>query len=104
MSATMTAGDRKIKIGPTKLLINNEWVDAASHRTFESIDPTSGDVIAHIAESDEADVNKAVIAARRAFEGPWSKLSATQRAGLLFKLADLIEKNADELARLESFD
>ena len=79
MTATITAGDRKIKVGPTKLLINNEWVDATSHRTFESIDPATGDVVAHIAEADEADVDKAVKAARKAFEGPWSRLSAAEQ-------------------------
>ncbi len=105
-TATMPVSDRKIKIGATKLLINNEWVGAESGRTFESIDPTNGEVICHVAEADEADVHKAVKAARAAFEpgSKWRKMSATRRGELLYKLAALIEANIDELAKLESID
>jgi len=105
-TATMPVSDRKIRIGATKLLINNEWVDAESRKTFESIDPTTGDVICQVAEADAADVNKAVKAARTAFEpgSKWRKMSATRRGELLWKLASLIEANIDELAKLESID
>jgi aldehyde dehydrogenase (NAD+) len=95
----------RVKVGPTKLLINNRWVDSASGRTFPTINPTSGEEICQVAEADALDVDKAVSAARAAFNGPWrNKLSAAERGKLLNRLADLIEQNADELARLESLD
>ena len=94
-----------IKIKYTKLLIDGEWVDAVGGRTFEAINPATGDVIAHVAEGDEPDVDKAVKAARKAFEsGPWQKMSASERGRLMFKLADLIEKHKEELAALETLD
>jgi len=102
-SATLTPDT--VKIGPTKLLINGEWQDAASGKTFETINPATERVIANVAEADAADVNLAVESARRAFEdGPWRKMSATQRGHLLMKLADLIDANKKELAALETLD
>ncbi len=78
------------KIRQTKLLIDGKWVNAASGKTFDTINPATGEVIAHVAEADKADVDKAVEAARRAFEGgPWSQMSAAERGRLLNKLADL---------------
>jgi aldehyde dehydrogenase (NAD+) len=101
--APATSQDVKIKY--TQCLINGEWQAAESGQTFETINPATGDVIANVAAADAADVDKAVIAARRAFEtGPWPTMSGTQRGGLMFKLADLIEQNAKTLARLESLD
>ncbi|MGA2184002.1 MAG: aldehyde dehydrogenase family protein [Bryobacteraceae bacterium] len=89
----------------TKLLINNLWVDSESGKTFPTINPATGEEICQVAEADAADVDKAVRAARAAFErGPWRKMAAAQRGVLLNRLADLIEKHADELAQLESFD
>ena len=104
--ATATAMEPKVKIGPTKLLIGNKWVDSASGKTFPSVNPSTGEVITQVAEADAPDVDKAVAAARKAFEhGPWrNKMSASERGKLLHRLADLIEKNADELARLEALD
>jgi aldehyde dehydrogenase (NAD+) len=94
-----------VPITATKLLINNRWVEAASGKSFPTINPATGDEICQVAEADKADVDLAVKAARKAFEnGPWRKMSAAERGLLLNKLADLIEKNADELARLESLD
>jgi aldehyde dehydrogenase (NAD+) len=94
-----------IQIKYTKCLIDGKWEDAVTGRTFESINPATGDIITHVAEGDEFDVDKAVKAARRAFEGgPWRKMPASERGRLMFKLADLIEKNKDELAKLESLD
>jgi aldehyde dehydrogenase (NAD+) len=88
-----------------KLLINNRWVDSESGKTFATINPATGEEICQIAEADGADVDRAVRAARAAFnKGPWRKMSAAERGLLLFRLADLIEKNADELAKLESLD
>ncbi len=88
-----------------QLLINGKWVDAESGKTFETRNPATDQVIAKVAEGSKADVDKAVKAARKAVEdGPWRKMSTAQRAKLMFKLADLIEKNADELAQLETLD
>ncbi len=103
--ASKTVNPQDIKIDCTQCLINGEWTDAESGRTFETINPATGDVIAKIAEGDAADVEMAVSAARQAFErGSWQKMSATERGALMFKFADLIERNAEELARLETLD
>jgi aldehyde dehydrogenase (NAD+) len=88
----------------TRLLINNCWVPSESGKTFPTINPSTGEEICQVAEADAADVDKAVIVARAAFEGPWRKLRASERGRLLHRLADLIEKNADELAQLETLD
>src|SRR5574337_894250 len=102
-TATLTPAD--VKLGPTKLLINNEWHDSASGKTFETINPATEEVIAQVAEADAPDVDLAVKSARRAFEeGAWTKMSGSQRGRLLYKLADLIEANKKELAALESLD
>jgi aldehyde dehydrogenase (NAD+) len=104
-TATATLTTRDVKIGPTKLLINGEWQPAVSGKTFPTINPATEDVIAQVAEADAADVDLAVAAARRAFdEGPWSKMPASERGRLLFKLAELIEANRKELAALETLD
>jgi len=89
----------------TRLLIDGKWVDSLSGKTFEDIDPATGDVIARVAEGAAEDIDLAVRAARKAFEeGPWPRMSARQRGRLLFRLADLIEENAQELAALETLD
>jgi phenylacetaldehyde dehydrogenase len=88
-----------------KLLINGKWVEAASGKTFASYNPATGDVLAHIAEGDREDINRAVAAARAAFEtGPWATMPPAGRAKLIWKLADLLEKHAEEFAQLESLD
>jgi aldehyde dehydrogenase (NAD+) len=102
---TATVPGKQVKIGPTQLLINNEWVESVSGRRFATINPATGETICTVAEADAADVDRAVQAARKAFtSGDWPKMSATRRGELLFKLADLIEQNIDELARLETLD
>ncbi|RMG33282.1 MAG: aldehyde dehydrogenase family protein [Planctomycetota bacterium] len=89
----------------TKILIDNEWRDAVSGKTFTTINPATEEPIAEVAEGDEEDINLAVQAARRAFEeGPWSRMDARDRGRLLNRLADLIEENFDELAALETLD
>jgi aldehyde dehydrogenase (NAD+) len=88
----------------TKLLINNRWVPSESGKTFATINPSTGEEICQVAEADAPDVDKAVKAARAAFEGPWRKMRASERGRLLYRLADLIEANTDELARLETLD
>lgn len=90
---------------PKQLLINGQWVSAQSGKTFEVYNPTSDEVIAHVAEGDAADINAAVAAARKAFDdGPWSKMTASERGRLIWKIGDLIEENAEQLAKLETLD
>ena len=88
-----------------QLLIDGQWVDAKSGKTFPVYDPSTGQQIAEVAEADAADVNLAVAAARRAFDnGPWATMKPNERARLMWKLSDLMEAHADELAELESLD
>src|SRR5271163_2987955 len=95
-----------IPVLATQLLINNRWVASVSGKTFGTINPATGEEICQVAEADAADVNLAVKAARAAFDSksPWRRMSAAERGRLLHKLADLMEKNLDELAKLESLD
>ncbi|HKD36212.1 MAG TPA: aldehyde dehydrogenase family protein [Pirellulales bacterium] len=103
--ATMTEPVRQPKIHQTQCFIGGKWVPAASGKTFETINPATEEVIAQVAEGDAADVDLAVAAARDALEhGPWSKMDARERGRLMFKLADLIEEEFDELAALETLD
>ena len=105
--ATLTAprGETQAAVSATKLLIDNQWVESASGKTFPTINPATGEVICQVAEADGPDVDRAVRAAREAFErGPWRKTAASERGRLLNRLADLIERHAGELARLESLD
>src|SRR5262245_36019845 len=87
-----------------KMLIDGKWVDAASGKKFETHNPATGELLATVAEGDAEDINRAVAAARRAFEGPWSKVKPYERQGLLLKLADLVEKNFEELSQLDTLD
>lgn len=90
---------------PVKMLIGGQWINSASGKTFDTFNPSTGEVLAKVAEGDAEDINRAVAAARKAFEsGPWPKLTPSQRGRLLWKLADLIEKHIDELALLETLD
>jgi aldehyde dehydrogenase (NAD+) len=88
----------------TQCFINNEYVDAESGATFDTINPATEQVIAKVASGDKADIDKAVKVARAAFEGPWSQVSAAERGRLLYKLADLVEKYAAELIAIEVSD
>jgi acyl-CoA reductase-like NAD-dependent aldehyde dehydrogenase len=90
--------------GPHKLLIGSDWVEAADGRTFETIDPSTGDPICEVALAGPEDVARASAAAGAALEGKWGQLPAAARERLMNGLADLIEANADELAELESLD
>jgi acyl-CoA reductase-like NAD-dependent aldehyde dehydrogenase len=89
---------------PRKLLIGGEWVSPADGRTFESIDPATGEAICEVAQAGPEDVDRAAKAARAALEGPLKKLSPSKRSGLMYKLAELIKANGEELAELESLD
>ena len=87
------------------LFINGKWQDSVSGKTFETINPATGKVICNVAEGDKADIDLAVKAARKQFDsGEWSKMNASDRGRLLYKLADLVEKHQEELAALESLD
>jgi aldehyde dehydrogenase (NAD+) len=89
----------------TRLFINNKWVEPADGKTFDTYNPATGEVIAKVAAASAADVDKAVKAARHALDaGPWNTMDAADRGKLMFKLADLIEKNAKDLAALESLN
>ena len=88
-----------------KLLIAGRWVDAISGETFPTLDPSTGEVLTQIAAGVKEDVDRAVAAARSAFEsGPWSRMTPDDRGKLLWTLADLLERNAEELAHLEALD
>jgi aldehyde dehydrogenase (NAD+) len=87
------------------LFIGGKFVDSVSGKTFPAINPATGQTICQVAEADKADVDLAVRAARKALEeGPWARMDAADRGRLLYKLADLVEKNAEGLAALESLN
>src|SRR3989454_1560947 len=95
----------KAKLEPGRLLIDGQWTDGA--KKFDTINPATGEVLTQIVEASPEDVDRAVAAARRAFDdrsGPWCKMSASERGRLIWKLADLVEKNIDELAEIETLD
>ena len=100
--------DRRVEefIGaPRQLFINGQWADAASGKTFETPNPATGETLARIAEGDAEDINRAVRAARKAFEdGPWSRMTPSERGRIIWRIGDLILEHTDELAQLESLD
>ncbi|MFZ0981429.1 MAG: aldehyde dehydrogenase family protein, partial [Candidatus Acidiferrales bacterium] len=88
-----------------QLLINGKWVDAASGKTFPTYNPATGEVLAHVAEGDKEDIDRAVAAARAAFDkGPWRNITPSERGRVIWKLADLLEKRVEEFAQLECLD
>ncbi len=90
---------------PRKMLIDGKWVNAASGKTFPTYNPATGEVLAQVAEGDRADIDAAVKAARKAFDsGPWSRITASERGKLVWKLADLLEQHIEEFATLETLD
>jgi acyl-CoA reductase-like NAD-dependent aldehyde dehydrogenase len=100
-SAQTAASDTPRKY---QLFIDGQWVDAESGKTFTTPNPATGETLAEVAEADKADIDKAVKAARRAYEGKWSRMSARDRGRLLYKLSQLIEEHSQELAALETAD
>ncbi|HKO42021.1 MAG TPA: betaine-aldehyde dehydrogenase [Pyrinomonadaceae bacterium] len=102
MSSAQPAGTKSPR--KYQLLIDGQWVDAESGKTFTTPNPSTGETLAEVAEADKADIDKAVKAARKAFEGKWSRMSARDRGRLMFKLAQLIEEKTEELAALETAD
>lgn len=97
---------RNPEIKFTKLFINNEFVDAVSRKTFPTLNPATGDKIADVAEGDKADVDLAVAAARAAFTpgSTWRTMDASARGKLMYKLAELVDRDRDYLASLETLD
>jgi acyl-CoA reductase-like NAD-dependent aldehyde dehydrogenase len=94
-----------IQTGPKKLLINGQWENAIDNQTFETFNPASGEVLVQVALAGVEDVERAVHAARAAFEhSEWNEMSGEARGGLLWRLADLIEEHAEELAEIETLD
>ncbi len=110
----MAVSEQQVQISPEvnkfistqrKMLINNEWVNSASGKTFPVYNPATGEVLAHVAEGDKADIDQAVQAARKAFEsGPWHTMSPSARGQLIWRLADLLQQNSEEFAQLDSLD
>ena len=92
--------DGKLK----RMLIDGKWLEAASGKTFDSINPATGEILATVAEGDAEDIDRAVEAARRAFEGPWSKVKPFERQQILLRFADLVDQHADELTELDTLD
>src|ERR1051325_7912407 len=102
-SKTRTVKRPHVKDQP--LFIGGRWLDSVSGKTFPTVNPATGETICQVAEGAKADVDLAVQAARKAFQGgPWPKMSAANRGQLLHRLADLIERNKEELAALEALD
>lgn len=94
-----------VKPRVTQLLIDGKFVNSVSGKTFDTINPATEEKIVSIQEADKQDVDKAVLAARKAFdEGPWRRMNPSEKGHLMYKLADLMEKHIDELATLESLD
>ena len=95
----------KAKLEPGRLLIDGRWTDGA--KKFDTINPATGEVLTQVVEASPEAVDRAVSAARKAFEdrsGPWRKMSASERGRLIWRLADLVEKHLDEMAELETLD
>ncbi|EPZ42137.1 aldehyde dehydrogenase family protein [Alicyclobacillus acidoterrestris] len=91
--------------GTKELFIDGKFVPSASGKTFETVNPATGEVLAVVSEAEAEDINRAVAAARRAFdEGPWSTMSGAERGRLLYKLADLMEAHKEELAQIDTLD
>jgi phenylacetaldehyde dehydrogenase len=100
-----TALVQELLSSPHQMLINGEWVDSASGKTFTTYNPSTGEELGQVAEGSEEDVNRAVAAARAAFDhGPWKETTPSERSRLLWKLADLLEENVQAFAELETLD
>ncbi|MGB8845834.1 MAG: aldehyde dehydrogenase family protein, partial [Terracidiphilus sp.] len=91
--------------GAHRMLIDGRFVAAASGKTLPVYNPANGEVITQVPEAEAEDVNRAVMAARRAFDdGPWPRMSPSERSRMLWKIADLVEQHLEEFAELESLD
>src|SRR5947199_371374 len=100
-----SAVERFVGAPVRKMLIDGKWVEAASGKKFETVNPATGQVLAPVAEGDKEDIDRAVRAARRTFDdGRWARMNPGERQRLLLRIADLIEQHGDELAQLETLD
>ena len=105
MTVTVDRSVEEFTAAPRKLFIDGQWTEAASGKTFETPNPATGETLARVAEGDKEDIDRAVRAARKAFEeGPWSRMSPSERGRIIWKIGDLILEHTDELAQLESLD
>ena len=104
MTVTVDRSVEAFTAAPRKLFINGQWADAASGKTFETPNPATGETLARVAEGDAEDINRAVRAARAAFDGPWSRMTPSERGRIIWRIGDLILAHTDELAQLESLD
>jgi len=105
MTVTVDHTVEQFTATPRQLFINGQWAEAASGKTFETPNPATGDTLARVAEGDAEDVDRAVKAARKAFDdGPWGRLTPSDRGRIIWRIGDLILEHAEELAQLESLD
>ncbi len=104
MSVTLDRNVEEFIATPRQLFINGQWSDAASGRTFETPNPATGETLARVAEGDAEDIGRAVRAARSAFEGPWGRMTPSERGRIIWRIGELILQHTDELAQLESLD
>src|SRR5499433_2545086 len=105
MTVTLDRNVEQFIASPRQLFIDGRWSDAASGKTFATPNPATGETLAKVAEGDAEDIDRAVRAARRAFEeGPWSRMTASERGRIIWRIGDLILEHVDELAQLESLD
>jgi acyl-CoA reductase-like NAD-dependent aldehyde dehydrogenase len=104
-TATIASANPSVQVTPGQLFINGSFVDAVSGKVFETVNPATEEVLTTVAEGDSEDVGKAVASARHAFDsGPWGKMPARERGRLITKLAELIDRDGDSLAALETLD
>src|SRR5579862_4044727 len=100
MTVTVDSRVEEFTRAPRKLFIDGQWTEAASGKTFETPNPATGETLAHVAEGDAEDINRAVRAARAAFDGgPWSRMTPSERGRIIWKIGDLILQHAEELAQ-----
>ena len=105
IASNLRTNGRTVSNRPRRMLINGQWIAAESGETFSTFDPATGEVICEVAAGDKPEIDRAVRSARAAFEsGPWRTMTPSERGKLIWKLADLLEKNLEEFARLESLD
>ena len=104
MTVTIDQSVEQFIAAPRQMFIDGQWVDAASGKTFETPNPATGQTLARVAEGDAEDINRAVLAARKAFDGPWGRMTPSERGRIIWRIGDLILEHVDELAQLESLD
>jgi len=104
MTVTLERSVEEFIAAPRQLFINGQWCHAASGETFETPNPATGEALARVAEGSAEDIDRAVHAARAAFEGPWSRMTPSERGRIIWRIGDLILAHTDELAQLEALD